>query len=285
MQITPVQIKNVLTRTTGFLKTVCSHSLQPYRGCSFGRALCGVGCYVQHNGWLTGGRQWGSFLEPRTNAADAYRAAYDRERAWAQRRRGGFTVFMSSSTDPFVPQEDRYRVTRSVLEAMLERPPDELILQTHTHRVTIYEDLYPELNRRCRLRIHLSIESDLDRLPGLPPPASSVEARLKAAARLKEKKLSVIITVAPLLPMADPEAFFRRVGEAADGVVIDHFIQGDGSANGSRTLKTGLPAAMEEVLAGASELEYREEVVRVAQRVMPGRVGVNIDGFAGRFLD
>jgi len=39
MQITPVQIKSALTRTTGFLETVCSHSLQACRaGYSGGRS-------------------------------------------------------------------------------------------------------------------------------------------------------------------------------------------------------------------------------------------------------
>ena len=41
MEITTARVKSVLTRTSGYLKTVCSHSLQPYRGCSFGRSLCG----------------------------------------------------------------------------------------------------------------------------------------------------------------------------------------------------------------------------------------------------
>jgi hypothetical protein len=29
---------------------------------------------------------------------------------------------------------------------------------------------------------------------------------------------------------------------------------------------------------------YRDEIVEVAQAIMPGRVGISIDGFAGRFL-
>ena len=95
--------------------TVSSHSLQPYRGCTFGRALCGAGCYVRHNGFLTRGLPWGSFLEARTNAAEAYRDQYEAERLWGRGKCGRFGVFMSSSTDPFVPQEDRFRVTRRVL--------------------------------------------------------------------------------------------------------------------------------------------------------------------------
>jgi hypothetical protein len=47
----------------GYLRTVTSHSLQPYRGCTFGNSLCGVGCYVQHNRHLLAGRQWVGFLK------------------------------------------------------------------------------------------------------------------------------------------------------------------------------------------------------------------------------
>ena len=171
VSITETTIKNVLTRTTGFLRTVTTHSLQPYRGCTFGQSLCGVGCYVRHNGHILRGRDWGSFLEVRTNAADSYRSNVERESHWARDRSGRFSVFCSSATDPFVPQERRYEVTQSGLRAMIELPPDLLILQTHSDHVCDVIDLLRELSARCELRVHVSIESDRDRLPGLPPPA------------------------------------------------------------------------------------------------------------------
>ena len=92
MDISVVSIGNILTRTSGFLRTVTSHSLQPYRGCSFGNSLCGVGCYVQHSRHILQGRTWGGFLEIRANAADSYREHYERERRWA-RRSGPFSIF------------------------------------------------------------------------------------------------------------------------------------------------------------------------------------------------
>lgn len=283
MTLIETTVRSILTRTTGFLRTVTSHSLQPYRGCSFGSALCGVGCYVQHNGHITRGRPWGSFLEVRTNSAEAYRAAYEREARWARKSRGDFSIFCSSSTDPYVPQETRCRITESILREMLERPPDRLILQTHSHGVSRDVELLRQLQRHCDVRVHISIESDRDTLPGLPPPACSVEKRLATCAALKAAGLFTVVTVAPLLPIDDPERFFARIAEVADAVVIDHFIQGDGSDDGGRTLKTALPGAMRAVAPESVTLEYRDRVVAVARRHLPGRVGVNIDGFAGRY--
>jgi len=278
------EVRRILTRAQGYLRTVSSHSLQPYRGCSFGRSLCGAGCYVQHNPWVTAGAPWGTFLQARLNAAEAYAAEYERERSWGRRTRGGFSIFMSSATDPFVPQEERYGVTRRVLETMTLRPPDELSLQTHTHRVLGALDVCRTLAGRCRLRVHVSIESDRDRLPGLPPPASSVAERFEAVATLRAAGVFVVVTVSPLLPIADPPAFFARIADAADAVVVDHFIGGDGSAGGTRTLRTALPAAMAAVDPTSVALDYRDRMTAIARDVMPGRVGVGIDGFAGRLL-
>ncbi len=282
--LTKTSVRSILTRSTGYLKTVCSHSLQPYRGCSFGRSLCGVGCYVRHNPFVTRGGEWGSFLEIRENAAAAYLSACDRERRWARTNRGRFSVFMSSATDPFVPHERRFRVTRSVLDAMLENPPDELIIQTHSHLAARYLGIFGELSKCCSLRVHISIESDRDRLPGLPPPASSVARRFEAAACLRESGIHVVITVAPLLPIADPDAFFQRVSDCADAVVVDHFIGGDGTADGARTLRTPLPEAMAAVDPGCLTIAYRDAIVAKALERMPGREGVGFDGFAGRWL-
>ena len=66
-------------------------------------------------------------------------------------------------------------------------------------------------------------------------------------------------------------------------MVIDHYIGGDGSANGSRTERTSLPAAMAAVDPDSVGLAYRDRMVGIAERHLPGRVGVNIDGFAARY--
>jgi len=284
MEISSTNVLSILTRTSGFLTTVSSHSLQPYRGCALGNSLCGVGCYVRHNAHVTRGQPWGSFVEARRNAAETYVAQYETERDWARARRGRFGIFLSSSTEPFQPIERRAGITRRVLEAMVERPPDFLILQSHSHHAADYLDLYPALARACDLRFHVSIESDRDELPGLARSASPVEKRIAAAATLRSAGLRVVVTVSPLLPIDDPHRFFARLMDVCNAVVIDHFIGGDGSPNGSRTLRTALPAGMAAIDPASLTVEYRDRIIEIARQHFPGRVGVNIDGFAGRML-
>lgn len=291
LDVSRVRVKSILTRSSGYLHEVASHSLQPYSGCALGNSLCGVACYVRHSAWVNRGRRWGSFIEVRENAAEAYLAQVDREREWARRSRGRFAIFMSSATEPFQPIEPTARVTFGLLSAMVEAPPDYLIVQTHSHRVAeeTYLPVYARLRERmnAKLRFHISIESDRDELPGLPRSASPVARRCDAARRLRAVGHRVVVTVAPLLPILNPPRFFERLGDVADAVVIDHFIEGDGSprGDGSRTRRTPLPMAMEHVQSGSTTLAYRDEIVAIARRVLgPSRVGVGVAGFAGRFL-
>ena len=89
------------------------------------------------------------------------------------------------------------------------------------------------------------------------------------------------MTVSPLLPIEQPDEFFAHIAEVADAVVIDHFIEGDGSPDGGRTFRTPLPEAMRALRPESITLDYRAQMVETARRFLPGRVGINIDGFAG----
>jgi DNA repair photolyase len=226
---------------------------------------------------------WGTYLDVKVNAADVYPRDLERER----RRCGRIVVFMASVTDPYVPQERRYRVTRRLLEAMLWAPPDGLVLQTHTPNVLWDLETLLALGARARLVIQISVETDRDEIPGFPRHAYSVEARLDALATLRARGLSTTAVVAPLLPLADPEGFAARLGEVADSVILDHYLVGDGSPGGARTRrrKAHLDDTVPNLLVAAGHAEWTRlekfhEIVACFRGVLgPGRVGVSADGF------
>ena len=92
-------------------------------------------------------------------------------------------------------------------------------------------------------------------------------------------------TISPLLPLADPPAFVRRLDAACDRVILDHYLIGDGSPGGWRTRKTGFPERL--AAAGFGEWnelaklhEVRDRMVDVldASRVLVGCVGFNAVG-------
>jgi len=282
MKVAEIHCQSILTRVSGYLKAVSSHSLNPYVGCGFGRSSCGEGCYVRSNQWLMRGREWGRFVDVKINAAEIYLRTVAREKKWARKDGGCFSVFFSSSTDPWQPLERTYRVTRRLLEAMHEVPPDQLTLQTHS--ASLLDDLekIQTLSRICDLRIHISIEGDRDRLDGLPPPPCTLEERLTALRKLADLKIPVVACLSPLYPLKAPDAFFSRLSRIGiRAVVIDHFIYGDGTPDGSRTLKTKLPRAMARAKPESLNLSYRDRIARIARKYLP--VGISASGFAGHY--
>ena len=280
MKITETECISILTRTSGYLKEVCSHSLNPYIGCGYGNSSCGEGCYVRFNQWLNRGREWGRFVDVKVNADEVYLNTAKVERRWAIQRGMPFSIFLSSSTDPWQPIERKFRVTRRVLGAMFEETPDVLILQTHSSMIEEDVEHIISLSCKCDLRVHLSIEGDRDHLPGLSPPPCSVDERIRLVKEFASRGINIVVCMSPLYPLIDPDHFFSRLAKSgASAVVIDHFIEGDGTQDGSRTRRTRLPQAIATVDEQALELSYRDKVAAIAMNYLP--VGISSSGFAG----
>lgn len=75
----------------------------------------------------------------------------------------------------------------------------------------------------------------------------------------------------------------KKILTRTHAVVIDHFIEGDGTPDGRRTMQTALPQSMTLVNPASTRLEYRNRILQIARRRMPCRVGVSADGFSGHY--
>lgn len=272
--------KTILTETSGFLGDGYTHSLNAYLGCAFHGALCGVFCYAQHNLWVTKGRPWGLYGAKRDVRA-AYRRQYDRLKRPSAGAPKPLRIFMSSSTDPYLPQERQLRLTQAVLQEMLDRPPDALVIQSHATLAARDLDLIAELARRCELWLSLTVETDRERLPGFPAHASSPARRVATLLAFRRCGVPTQATVSPLLPLADPEAFAHALDEACDRVILDHYLIGDGSPHALRTKRTNFPQMLEAAGFSAwNRIEKLWEVKEVFDRVLgPERVLVSREGF------
>ncbi len=272
--------RSVLTPTGGYLAAGYTHTVNLYQGCSFAGSLCGTFCYAQHNPWITRGRPWGLYGAKRDVQA-AYRRDYDRLKRPARGAPRPLRVYMSSSTDPYLPQERRLGLTRALLREMIDRPPDVLVIQSHTTLVERDLDLVRQVAARGEVWVSLTVETDRDRLPGFPPHASPPARRLATLRRFRDEGLRTQAAVSPLLPLADAAGFARRLGEACERVILDHYLVGDGSPGGLRTRRTNLVALLERAgFADWTRLDKLWEVRDVFVGVLgPERVLVSREGF------
>jgi len=238
--------KQLLTPASGFLSGY-SHSLNPYAGCAFACSYC----YVrQLPVALFRNEEWGKWVDVKQNGA----AILKKELVKAKKR-GTVTIFMSSATDPYQPLEYQERITRSLLEVMVEEQPDFLFVQTRSPLVTRDVDLFQQL--AGRIRVSITIETDLEEIrKAFTPFAPPIQARINAIKRIREAGIPVQATVAPLLPSS--EAFARKLAALADRICIDDYFMGDGSG-GRRTEKLGIRELYKELNL---EKWYRREAIQ-----------------------
>ncbi len=289
MQINEINAKTILTPTGGFLSAY-THTINPYHGCQLGLGLCGNYCYARAivKGVKRESRSWGTYIDAKVNAAALYRT----ECARIRKSNCPLRIFMSSVTDPYVPAESELRITRSLLESMIELPPDSLVIQTHTPNVLWDLELIKRLNERCKLSVQISVETDMenDDLDSFDASVNfrhvySVDSRLRALSVVKENGICAVAVVSPLLPLKDAYAFAKRIDSCSTYAVLDHFLLGDGS-HGSRTsskvyFDEPLPYLLQKNDYGEwNSLDQFRNVVSIFEATMgKERVGVSKEGF------
>lgn len=224
--------KTLLNKGTGYLCGY-THSLNPYTGCSFGCSYC----YVrQMPVSLFRKDKWGTWVDIKMEAAALLRKELQKAKA-----KGKVTIFMSSSTDPYQPIEHQERVTRSLLEVMVEAPPNFLFVQTRSPLVSRDIDLL--LLLKDRVRVSMTVETDLEEIrKHFTPNAPPINARLKTLQLLREAGVPTQATIAPVLPSS--EAFPEKLRPLVSRICVDDFYMGDGSG-GRRTRKLGMKTLYE----------------------------------------
>lgn len=216
--------KTILNKGTGYLSGY-THSLNPYTGCSFGCSYC----YVrQMPVSLFREGEWGKWVDVKNGAASLLSKELTREKA-----KGKVTIFMSSSTDPYQPIEHKENVTRSLLEVMVDNPPDFLLVQTRSPLVSRDIDLLQQLKEK--VRVSMTIETDSETIrKHFTPEAPPIQARMRTLQLLADSGIPTQVAIAPILPSG--EYFPVKLKPFVNRICIDDFFMGDGSG-GKRTKK------------------------------------------------
>ncbi|MFJ5764570.1 SPL family radical SAM protein [Lysinibacillus sp. NPDC093210] len=226
--------KTILNKGTGFLSGY-THSLNPYTGCSFGCSYC----YVrQMPVSLFREGEWGNWVDVKIGAAALLAKELRREKT-----KGKVTIFMSSSTDPYQHSEHKEKITRSLLEVMVDDPPDFLLVQTRSPLVSRDIDLLQRLKDRVRVSITIETDSETIR-KHFTPEAPPIQARFKLLQKLAEAGIPTQVAIAPVLPSG--QYFPDKLKPFVNRICIDDYFMGDGSG-GKRTKKLEIETKYAEI--------------------------------------
>lgn len=259
----------ILTATNGFLGGY-THSLNPYIGCVYSCSYC----YVRRLPVaLFRGQEWGTWLDLKDKAGVKLR----KEIRSLKRREQPIRIFMSSSTDPYQPIEFEEKITRSLLEVMVEEQPNFLFVQTRSPLVTRDMDLFMQL--KDRIRISVTVETDREDIRKIFAPSSPpIAARLRALKQLTEAGLPTQAAIAPVLPSTDQ--FAAILSEVTNRVCIDDYFMGDGS-QGKRTKQLRIHELYEQ--HNLSDWYGPDAYLTIYQQMKahfdPDQIKISVDGF------
>lgn len=183
-------------------------AINTYRGCEHGCAYCYARPTHAYLGYSPG-LDFETRLIAKANAVDALRA---------ELARPGYRVEpinIGSATDVYQPIERSWRLTRGVIEVLLETGHP-LTIVTKNALIERDLDLLQALARRRLVAVYISITSlDAGLSRALEPRASAPWKRLQAVRKLADAGIPVGVLAAPIIPFINDEFLERIVDEAA----------------------------------------------------------------------
>jgi len=185
-------------------------SINPYRGCEHGCVYCfarPTHSYLD----LSPGLDFETRLYYKANAVELLET---------ELRKPGYVckpITIGANTDPYQPIEREHRITRKLLETMLDyRHPVSLI--TKGSLIERDLDLLSELARLGLVSVHVSVTSlDAKLKRNLEPRAASAGVRLRMIERLAASGVPIGALIAPVIPALtdhELESIVERVASA-----------------------------------------------------------------------
>jgi len=196
-QLVPVQVRNVLRQAQDPGAEHWYWAINPYRGCQYGCTFCHVRLETKDHD------QWNAFeqrIGVKINAVETL------TRELRETELGERPMVLGTTTEPWQQAEEKVRLTRSVLEALVKLEGLDLRVNTRSSLVARDGDLLAEIARKGRVTVTFSLASMDERINRLlEPNAPSAMRRFAAMEALAKAGIEVGMLVSPVLPGLEEE--------------------------------------------------------------------------------
>jgi len=185
-----VQAKSLLSRYNG---------MNIYRGCTHGCIYCDSRsrCYGMDHAFTD--------IEVKQNAPELLEDAL-------RRKRQKCMIGTGSMCDPYIPLEEKLRLTRRCIE-LVDRYGFGLAIQTKSARVLRDLDLLQSINSKTKCVVQMTLTTfDEDLCRVLEPNVSTTRERFETLKVLRDHGISTVVWLDPILPFInDTEENLRGV--------------------------------------------------------------------------
>jgi DNA repair photolyase len=183
LKIREIIVKSVITKSK---IPGIDYVINPYRGCSH---AC-IYCYARIMDKFRGlDDPWGSFVDVKINSLDLIPIKSEK---YVNK-----SIFLSSVTDPYLWLENKYKLTRKILEKLIPLQPNLLIL-TKSALVERDIDLFKQF-KNCEVGFTFTTHDERTARE-IEPLASSPLARIRALRALSKSGIKTYVFIAPIIP-------------------------------------------------------------------------------------
>lgn len=184
------------------------YSLNPYQGCEHGCTYC----YARptHEYWgQSAGLDFEQVIFVKKNAPELLRKALEKK-SWKVK-----PVVLSGNTDCYQPCEQKFQLTRQLLEVFLEyRNPVAIITKNALLKRDL--DIVEELAKLNLIAVNLSITTlDEEIRRKLEPRTATIKRKLELITSLSEINVPVNVMAAPIIPAINDHEIISIAKEAA----------------------------------------------------------------------
>lgn len=157
--------------------------INPYIGCSHGCKYC-YACFMKR--FTHHEEPWGEFIDAKICVKEIEIAKLKNK-----------SLFLSSVTDCYNPQEEKYQITRKILSQLINADC-EVTIGTKSKLIVRDLDLLKQLKN---LTVAISLNTLDDKFRADMDKASSVSERLNTLKILKENGIRTVLFISPIFPV------------------------------------------------------------------------------------
>jgi DNA repair photolyase len=206
MIIREIESKSILSKT-GI--PIADYVINPYVGCTHSCKFC----YARFMKRFTGhSEEWGDFLDIKINAPDLIPQNSSRYL--------GKYIFLSSVTDPYLPLEKKYQLTRKIIEKLIPLKP---ILGILTKSNLVLRDI--KLIRQFeKSEIGFSFSTLDEKIrKNVEPFASTIKNRINALKEFNEAGIKTYVFISPIMPyLTDWKDIIQKTRDYADFFMFEN---------------------------------------------------------------
>ncbi len=194
-------VKDLVTKSN---LPASDYVINPYVGCPHGCRYC-YACFMKR---FTGhSEEWGSFIDIKQC-----------DKPISQKKLQGKSVFLSSVTDCYNPFEEKYKITRNILEQLISIDCE---LNISTKSNLVLRDI--DLLKQCKnLKVSISVNTLDEKFKNDMDNASSIQERLETLETLYKNGIYTVLFMSPVFPVITD---YREIIEKTNKYVYEYWFE------------------------------------------------------------